>query len=156
MSVFSESDRGMMSSNNDPFDLKRFLLAQAEQYEQALKEIRVGQKESHWMWYIFPQFNGLGASAMTRRYSIKSLAEAQAYLAHPLLGPRLLASVEAVLQHRNKSVSEIFGYPDDLKLHSSATLFAAVSSTDSVFHRLLEQCFEGACDSRTLRLIQQN
>lgn len=149
----------MASSPNlpsaDPYDLRRFLHAQAADYDQALKELRSGKKESHWMWYIFPQFEGLGSSSMTRRYSIKSLVEARAYLAHPILGPRLAESVESVLHHTGNSVSEIFDYPDDLKLHSSATLFAAVSLKGSLFHQLLEQCFEGVRDSQTVQLISQ-
>ena len=139
----------------DPYDLSRFLHAQAADYEQALKELRSGKKKSHWMWYIFPQFQGLGSSSTSRRYSIKSLAETRAYLAHPILGTRLAESVEAVLHHKGKPVSEIFDYPDDLKLHSCATLFAAVSLEGSLFHELLEQCFEGVRDSQTVELISQ-
>jgi uncharacterized protein (DUF1810 family) len=125
-------------SSDDPYDLSRFVQAQHRDYEQALSEIRSGRKTSHWMWYIFPQFEGLGSSAMSQRYSIKSLGEAEAYLRHPVLGPRLIECAEAVLGVKGRSAVEIFGSPDDLKLRSCATLFASVSPTGSVFHRLLD------------------
>src|SRR4051812_12225496 len=99
---------------DDPFELSRFLEAQAGDYEPALSEIKAGRKRSHWMWYIFPQFHGLGFSSMSRRYAIKSIAEARAYLSHPLLGPRLLECAEAVVQVEGRSIAEIFGSPDDL------------------------------------------
>jgi uncharacterized protein (DUF1810 family) len=109
----------------DPYDLQRFVDAQAGVFETALAELTAGRKRSHWMWFIFPQLRGLGASAMARRYAISDLEEARAYLAHPLLGPRLRASVEAVNQVAARSAHEIFGSPDDLKFRSSMTLFAA-------------------------------
>jgi uncharacterized protein (DUF1810 family) len=137
----------------DPHDLGRFVQAQADCYERALAEIRGGRKRSHWMWYIFPQFDGLGFSATSRRYAIKSVAEAEAYLAHPVLGPRLVECAEAVLGVRERSAHEIFGSPDDMKLRSSATLFARVSPPGSVFDRLLDACFRGERDGETLRLI---
>ena len=140
-------------SSDDPFDLHRFLDAQSDDYDRALSELLRGQKVSHWMWYIFPQLDGLGMSLISRKYSIKSLDEAKAYLAHPILGARLVKCTEAVLHTRGKSVSAIFGYPDDLKFHSSATLFAYVSPSDSVFHRALAQCFDGKRDSQTMRLL---
>ena len=105
------------------------------------------------MWYVFPQFRGLGSSAISQRYAIGSLAEARAYLAHPLLGPRLLESAQAVLAIRDRSATDIFGRPDDLKLRSSATLFAEVSPPDSPFHRILARYFDGQADERTLRLL---
>jgi uncharacterized protein (DUF1810 family) len=138
---------------DDPYDLTRFVWAQADDYEKALSEIKGGEKRSHWMWYFFPQFDGLGSSSMAKRYAIKSAAEACAYLAHPVLGPRLVACAEAVLAVRGKSVHEIFGSPDDLKLKSCATLFAHVSPAGSVFERLLDQYFHGARDGETLRLL---
>src|SRR3989442_11173428 len=110
---------------NDPFDLNRFLVAQQDDYDSALAEIKNGQKESHWMWYIFPQLDGLAFSATSKFYAIKSIAEAQAYLNHPILGPRLLECAEAVVAVDGLSAVEIFGRPDDLKLRSCATLFAA-------------------------------
>jgi uncharacterized protein (DUF1810 family) len=137
----------------DPYNLARFIEAQDQEYARALAEIRSGRKRSHWMWYIFPQVDGLGLSSTSRRYSIKSLDEATAYLRHPVLGPRLVESAQAVLDVDGRSASEIFGSPDDLKLRSSATLFAHVSPAGSVFERLLERYFDGHRDDRTLALI---
>ena len=137
----------------DPFAHTRFVAAQEPDYERALAELRRGRKESHWMWYVFPQFRGLGSSAISQRYAIGSLAEARAYLAHPVLGPRLLESAQAVLAIRDRSATDIFGWPDDLKLRSSATLFAEVSPPDSPFHRILARYFDGQADERTLRLL---
>ena len=138
---------------DNPHDLNRFVQAQADDYEQALAEIRSGRKQSHWMWYIFPQFDGLGFSSTSKRYSIKSLAEAKAYLGHPVLGPRLLECAEAVLGVEGRSALEIFGSPDNLKLRSCATLFASVSPAGSVFDRLLGKYFHGERDGMTLRLL---
>ncbi len=118
-----------------------------------LAEVKSGRKRSHWMWYVFPQFEGLGYSATSRRYSIKSRAEAEAYLRHPVLGPRLTECVEAALALEGRSAYEVFGSPDDLKLKSCATLFASVSPVGSVFERLLEKYFQGARDRTTLRLM---
>ena len=145
----------MVDSNdvNDPFDLERFVRAQKGDYERALAEIRNGRKRSHWMWYIFPQIEGLGSSAMSQRYAIRSRAEARAYLDHALLGPRLLDCVEALLNLEGRSVEQIFGFPDDRKLRSCATLFETVSPPDSVFHRLLEKYFQGERDPITLRRL---
>lgn len=140
---------------NDPFDLERFVRAQEGDYERALAEIKDGRKRSHWMWYIFPQIEGLGFSAMSQRYAIRSRAEAQAYFEHPLLGPRLVACVDALLDLEGRSVEQIFGFPDDQKLRSSATLFAAVSPTSSVFQRLLEKYFHEQRDAATLRLLME-
>jgi uncharacterized protein (DUF1810 family) len=138
----------------DPFDLKRFVKAQADDYERAFGEIRNGRKISHWMWYIFPQLDGLGSSSTAKYYAIKSAAEACAYLEHPVLGPRLVACAEESLQVQNRTAREIFGTPDDLKLRSSATLFASVSPPDSVFARLLQKYYDGVPDERTLRLLK--
>jgi uncharacterized protein (DUF1810 family) len=138
---------------DDPYDLERFVQAQESDYDQALSEIRSGTKRSHWMWYIFPQFDGLGMSATSKRYAVKSAAEAKAFLAHPVLGPRLVACAEAVLQVEGRSARNIFGYTDDLKLRSCATLFACVSPAGSVFHRLIEKYFDGERDTNTLRLM---
>jgi uncharacterized protein (DUF1810 family) len=137
----------------DPFELGRFVRAQVGDYERALSEIRDGEKQSHWMWYIFPQIDGLGISAMSRRYAIKSRAEAQAYLAHAILGPRLRECAEAALGVEGRTAFEIFGSPDDQKLRSCATLFAEVSPDGSVFHRLLDRYFEGKPDTKTLQLL---
>jgi uncharacterized protein (DUF1810 family) len=138
---------------NDPHELSRFVKAQADDYEQALAEIRGGRKRSHWMWYIFPQVEGLGFSSTSRFYAIRSIAEAKAYLEHPLLGPRLVECAEAALGVEGKSAREIFGSPDDMKLRSSATLFAQVSPPGSVFARLLERFYGGEPDPETLRLL---
>ena len=137
----------------DSFDLVRFLQAQEGDYQTALSELRSGRKQSHWMWYIFPQFEGLGLSAISRRYSIKSRAEAEAYLAHPILGPRLVECAQAALDVNGRSALELFGSPDDLKLRSSATLFALVSPPDSVFQRVLDKYFQGERDARTIALV---
>ena len=139
-------------SGQDPYDLQRFVDAQEHVYERALSEIKSGRKRSHWMWFIFPQFDGLGASSMSKRYAIRSVAEAKAYLAHPLLGPRLLESAEAALAVQTSSALELFGSPDDMKLRSCATLFASVSSEDSVFSQLINKYFDGKPDDRTLQL----
>jgi uncharacterized protein (DUF1810 family) len=140
-------------NSKDPYDLSRFVQAQEYSYDQALSEIRSGRKQSHWMWYIFPQLEGLGFSATSRRYSIKSIAEAEAYLGHPILGPRLVECCEAALRVEGRSASDIFGYPDDMKLRSCATLFALVSPAGSVFHQLLDKYFHGGGDIKTLRLL---
>ena len=137
----------------DPYSLSRFVQAQEDRYEQALSEIRTGRKRSHWMWYIFPQYDGLGSSATSKRYAIRSLAEADAYLRHPVLGPRLFACAEAALALEGQSASEVFGFPDDMKLRSCATLFASVSTSGSVFERLLDKYFRGERDDRTIRLL---
>ena len=138
---------------NDPFDLKRFVDAQQGVYATALAEIRGGEKRSHWMWFIFPQCQGLGSSAMARRFAIGSLAEAKAYLDHPVLGPRLLECVEALNDLDGRTASEIFGFPDDMKLRSSATLFALASPAGSVFERLLDKYYAGKRDERTVASI---
>ena len=137
----------------DPYGLARFVRAQDADYEQALSEIRSGRKRSHWMWYIFPQFDGLGVSSTSRHYAIKSVAEAKAYLRHSILGPRLLESGQAVLGVEGRSALEVFGSPDDIKLRSCATLFASVSPAGSVFEQLLDQYFGGERDDKTVRLI---
>ena len=137
----------------DPHNLVRFVQAQEDDYEQALYEISSGRKRSHWMWYIFPQFEGLGVSSTSKRYSIKSVAEAEAYLSHPVLGPRLVECAEAALRVEGLSALEIFGSPDDMKLRSCATLFACVSPAGSVFHRLIDKYFQGRSDGKTLRLL---
>ncbi|MCU1382777.1 MAG: hypothetical protein JWL71_1474 [Acidobacteria bacterium] len=142
-----------MSTTHDPYDLERFVRAQEDDYEVALSEIRRGRKQSHWMWYIFPQFEGLGISATSKRYAVKSVAEARAFLAHPVLGPRLLQCADAVVRLDRLSAVDIFGDPDNVKLQSCATLFASVSPAGSVFHRLIDKYFDGQLDARTLRLI---
>ncbi len=140
-------------SKNDPHDLARFVDAQAGDYDRALAEIQGGRKRSHWMWYVFPQIDGLGFSETTRRYSIKSVAEAEAYLSHPVLGPRLTEIGEAAIAVGGRSALDVFGSPDDMKLKSCATLFAHVAPAGSVFHRLLDKYFNGKGDEKTVRLL---
>jgi uncharacterized protein (DUF1810 family) len=144
-----------MVDRGDPFDLGRFISAQEGIYESALAELRRGQKRTHWMWFIFPQIDGLAYSATSKHYAIKSIEEARQYLNHPLLGTRLLESAETVLAVEGRSISEIFGYPDDLKLKSSMTLFAYIADPPSVFIRILEKYFNGEQDVRTLDLLQK-
>lgn len=138
---------------NDPFNLDRFVQAQRGVYDQACREIRAARKRSHWMWYIFPQYAGLGTSSTSRKYAIRSRAEAEAYLRHPMLGPRLVECAEVVLAVEGRTAHEIFGSPDDRKLRSCATLFAIVSPSGSVFHRLLDKYFQGELDDKTHQLL---
>ena len=138
----------------DRYGLRRFVDAQERDYDRALAEIRNGPKRSHWMWYVFPQFAGLGMSATSQHYAIQSLAEAGAYLAHPVLGPRLVECADAVLAIDGRSALEIFGSPDDMKLRSCATLFAHVSPEGSVFQRVIDSYFDGEPDDKTLSLIR--
>ncbi len=138
---------------SDPYNLSRFLEAQEGVYEHALSEIRTGRKRSHWMWFIFPQFEGLGSSETAKRYALRSIGEAEAYLRHPILGPRLLECAQATLDVDGRSASEIFGFPDVMKLRSCATLFVMVSPAGSVFERLLDKFFDGVPDDKTVQLL---
>ena len=137
----------------DPYELTRFAEAQEGVYETALAELRQGRKRSHWMWFVFPQFLGLGSSAMSQRYAIRSVDEARGYLRDPVLGPRLRECCEALLEVQGRSAREILGTPDDLKLRSCATLFDHVAAPGSVFAQVLDRFFEGQRDASTLRLI---
>lgn len=137
----------------DPFCLSRFVSAQENVYQQVLTELEQGRKRTHWIWYIFPQIDGLGHSSMAERYAIKSLDEARAYLQHPVLGARLTECTEKVIAIDGKSVATIFGYPDDLKFRSSMTLFSSIAGSESVFSRALEKYFHGEKDSKTLALL---
>jgi uncharacterized protein (DUF1810 family) len=137
----------------DPFDLQRFVAAQADIYQEALGEIRDGRKRTHWMWFIFPQLAGLGMSPTSQHYGITGLREAAAYLSHSLLGPRLIECSEAVTLVAGRSARDIFGSPDDMKLRSSATLFSRVTDANPVFRRILEQYFDGQLDPRTIALL---
>lgn len=136
----------------DRYDLERFVQAQAADYDRAISELRAGKKRSHWMWYVFPQIDGLGQSSMSRRYSIKSAAEAKAYLDHPVLGARLRECFSVVNGTEGSSAHEIFGSPDDMKFHSCATLFANVSGV-GVFQQALDRFFDGEQDQGTLRQL---
>ena len=140
---------------DDPYDLNRFLIAQKGVYEKALAELRAGQKRTHWMWYIFPQIDGLGHSPAARHYSIKGMEEARLYLEHPVLGKRLLECTEAVVALRGGSLSEIFGYPDDMKFKSSMTLFEKAAGEGSVFSAALDRYCRGERDAATLRLLER-
>ena len=138
----------------DPHHLNRFIDAQESNYRSAQAEITAGQKRSHWMWYVFPQYDGLGFSSTSRHYAIKSLKEAAAYLDHPILGPRLRECVDVLLSVTGRPAHEIFGSPDDMKLKSCMTLFAHVSSEGSTFEKVLDRYFGGQRDGKTLELIR--
>ena len=141
-----------MSNEND---LERFVEAQEGRIADAMAELRGGRKRTHWMWFVFPQLRGLGHSQMAHHFGIASRDEAAAYLAHPVLGPRLRECVELVLAVRGRTAHEIFGSPDDLKLCSCLTLFGEVAGGDSVFDRALRQCCGGQPDPATLALLAQ-
>ena len=142
------------STQRDPFNLGRFIKAQSWIYDWALAELKRGRKRSHWMWFIFPQIDGLGASPLAQFYAIKTAAEARNYLHHPELGRRLAGCCKALLRLQGLSASEIFGYPDDRMLRSSMTLFAAIAGPGSLFARVLGQYFDGQPDPRTLELLK--
>jgi uncharacterized protein (DUF1810 family) len=140
----------------DGYDLERFVRAQEGVYEQACAELRAGRKRTHWMWFIFPQIKGLGSSEMAMRYAIASIEEAKAYLEHPVLGSRLRECTQTVLDVKGKTAEEIFGYPDNLKFHSSMTLFAQaaeISEEDLVFSQALDKYFEGKEDAGTIERL---
>ncbi|MDU0372835.1 DUF1810 domain-containing protein [Hymenobacter endophyticus] len=137
-------------------NLQRFLDAQQRDYATALAEIRGGRKRSHWMWYIFPQIQGLGYSETARFYAIQSQQEAEAYQQHPVLGPRLREISEALLTLESLDATRIMGSPDDVKLKSSMTLFAALKDTNPVFQRVLDKFFGGEQDGKTLQILRQN
>jgi len=134
-------------------DLSRFLFAQEGIYDIALSELRRGRKETHWMWFIFPQLAGLGHSAMARRYAIRDIGEAKAFLEDPVLGPRLVGCCQILLSIKGKTASQIFGDPDDLKLRSSMTLFALAEEPGSIFEEVLARYFGGGKDRLTLELM---
>ncbi|MBQ3701225.1 MAG: DUF1810 domain-containing protein [Oscillospiraceae bacterium] len=137
------------------YDLDRFVKAQAYDYDAALREIRSGRKRSHWMWYIFPQLQGLGFSSTAQYYGIRDLEEAKAYMAHPVLGPRLTEISEALLGLDTCDPSAVMGYPDDLKLRSCMTLFEQAAPEQPVFGRVLEKYYAGRRDGRTLELLKR-
>ena len=145
----------MVEPTSDPFELARFVAAQASCYEEALRELRAGEKRTHWMWFVFPQVEGLGFSSMAQRYAIQSRAEAEAYLKHPMLGPRLRECADALLSVHRRSAHEIMGSPDDLKLQSSMTLFAEVDGPGSVFESVLATYFGGRRCEPTLRFLRR-
>jgi uncharacterized protein (DUF1810 family) len=136
-----------------PLRLQRFVDAQAPVYENVLAEIKAGCKQTHWMWFVFPQLAGLGHSAMARRYGLRGLSEAQAYWAHPILGPRLAQCVEALLSHPELSARDILGGVDALKLRSCLTLFAEADGRAEVFSRALDRFYDGQRDEVTLKAL---
>jgi uncharacterized protein (DUF1810 family) len=142
-----------MPNPSDPYNLGRFIVAQQADFARALDELRQGRKRTHWMWYIFPQLAGLGWSATSRLYAIQSRDEARAYLAHPVLGPRLLECTQAMLRHEGRTARDILGWPDVLKLRSCATLFAAVAPAGSLFEQILARYYDGQPDQATLQLL---
>lgn len=135
---------------DDPYNLRRFVDAQERVFDQVCSELRNGSKRSHWMWFIFPQIRGLGHSAISVKYSISSLEEAKAYLNNPILGPRLRECTRLVNQIEGRSIEDIFGYPDDMKFHSSITLFALAVPENQVFRDALQKYFKGEFDQLTL------
>ena len=136
------------------YNLNRFIDAQESKFQNALKEIKNGRKQSHWMWFIFPQIAGLGFSETARFYAIKDIFEASLYLEHPVLGSRLIEISKALLESEGKTANQIFGNPDDLKLRSCMTLFSLIKNTNSIFETVLEKYFHGTKDFKTLQLIQ--
>lgn len=137
------------------YDLSRFLEAQNNSYDTALREIRAGRKRSHWMWYIFPQIQGLGYSAMAQHYAIRDLGEAREYLQHPLLGPRLIEISEALLALDESDPRRVMGSPDDLKLRSCMTLFQCAAPDQPVFGKVLDKFYGGRPDGRTLEMLRR-
>ena len=138
----------------DQYNLNRFLEAQMTTYEGAMLELARGRKESHWIWYVFPQIDGLGRSDTAKLYSIKSLEEGRAYLEHPVLGQRLIEACEVLLNLKDKPIDEVMGYPDDLKLLSSMTLFETLSEPISIFTKIIEIYFDNERDKISLEIIQ--
>ncbi len=138
---------------NDPFHLERFVMAQNPVYDQVCAELRSGRKQSHWMWFIFPQLRGLGQSAIAKTFGITSRREAEAYLAHPALGPRLRECSRLVTLLEGRSIDQIFGYPDDLKFRSSMTLFASVAADNRIFTDALDKYFDSERDPLTLERL---
>ena len=138
----------------DQYNLNRFIEAQMTTYEGAMLELARGRKESHWVWYIFPQIKGLGRSDTAKLYSIKSLEEGRVYLEHPVLGPRLVEACEILLSLKEASMDEVMGFPDDLKLLSSMTLFEVVSDSNSIFTKMIEFYYEGRRDKASLDIIK--
>ncbi|ROM69789.1 calpastatin [Pseudomonas brassicacearum] len=138
---------------HDPFNLSRFVEAQRPLFDRVMDELRAGRKTSHWMWFVFPQLRGLGHSEMADRFAIATLDEAQAYLEHDLLGPRLEQCVRTVLEHRGMSAKQIFGSPDDLKFRSCLTLFMRAQTGAALYQQALDQFYSGEPDRRTLLLL---
>ena len=136
--------------------LERFVKAQDKSYQDALSEIQSGRKRSHWMWYIFPQIKGLGFSEMAKFYAIENIKEAEDYLVHPILGKRLIEIAQVLVELNENNANKVFGYPDDMKLKSSMTLFANVNHTNPVFIKVLDKYFDGEQDTATLQIIDKS
>lgn len=141
--------------DDELFNLSRFVDAQNDCYERVLEELGEGRKRTHWMWFIFPQFQGLGSSPTAEFFAIKSMAEAEAFIEHPVLGARFKNCVEKVMEHSSLSAKDIFGFPDYLKFHSSITLFLVVSPRNELLNKALEQFYAGKPDERTLELVRK-
>jgi uncharacterized protein (DUF1810 family) len=142
-----------VTGDKDPYNMRRFLDAQDPVYAQVCSELRAGRKRSHWMWFIFPQIQGLGYSPLAKKFAISSVDEAKAYLDHPILGARLKELCRLVNRVEGRSIEEIFGYPDDLKFRSSMTLFAHAASDDQIFRDALEKYFNGEDDPATVERL---
>jgi uncharacterized protein (DUF1810 family) len=142
----------LMEQDADPFDLRRFVDAQAPVIEDALSELRAGRKRTHWMWFVFPQIEGAGFSSMAKRYAIRSPAEARAYLNHPVLGDRLRECVRLVVA-TSRPIAEVFSHPDDLKFSSCVTLFAAAAPDEAIFSEALRACSDGKADSSMREML---
>ena len=140
-------------NKSDPFDLERFVKAQNQCYERVIAELDQGRKVSHWMWFVFPQVAGLGQSARSEKFSIKSENEAKAYLQHPVLGERLLQCISKTLRHSNLSAGDIFGYPDLLKFHSCLTLFYILCPEQSLYKKALDVFYRGKLDQKTVNIL---
>lgn len=140
---------------DDRFDLERFVKAHAGVYDVALGELRAGRKRSHWMWFVFPQLAGLGSSPTAQAYAIRSLQEARAYLAHPVLGRRLVECVQTVIAVGERSAGDIFGYPDELKFRSSLTLFLLAADGEAPFQQALDKYFDGRGDQATVQKLER-
>ena len=138
---------------DDPYDLARFVAAQTPAYDRALEELRAGRKRTHWIWYVFPQIEGLGSSPTARRFAIRSVEEAAAYARHPVLGPRLREAVKAALSQPNRDARAVFGSPDDLKFRSCLTLFERAADEPGLFAEALDAFYDGARDEETLRRL---
>jgi len=147
-------DKSPSSDGADPFDLRRFVDAQGRVYDTVLAELRSGAKRSHWIWFVFPQLRGLGRSATAQHYGISSLEEARAYLAHPVLGPRLRECTRLVAATDGRSVDEIFGWPDNLKVRSSMTLFSHAADDSADFRAVLDKFYAGEDDPATVELLR--
>jgi uncharacterized protein (DUF1810 family) len=140
-------------TTTDPYDLQRFVDAQNPVFAQVCAELREGQKKSHWMWFIFPQLRGLGSSQMASKFGISSRQEAEAYRKHPVLGPRLMECTRLVTLVEGRSITQIFGYPDNLKFRSSMTLFANATSENKIFQDVLQKYFAGEPDRLTIERL---